>query len=185
MTFDDARADMRDAYAGGAPGILASAIAWAIAGLVALGPVPRNAVLALFAGGVLIFPVSVVSCKLLGRRGAHAKTNPLGPLAMEATAPLLAGLPIAYLVSLDHLAWFFPAMLLVIGGRYFSFATLYGLALYRVLGGALCGAAFGLAFLRAGLPAGAFTGAAIEAAFAVVAWRAQRTSATPAAATAA
>jgi hypothetical protein len=36
-----------------------------------------------------------------------------------------------------NLSWFFPAMLMVIGGRYLSFAVVYGLRTYWALGASL------------------------------------------------
>ena len=61
----------------------------------------------------------------------------------------------------------YPAMLLVIGGRYLTFSTLYGLRIYWACGGVLALAAFLLVFAKAPVQAGAFAGAAVEFAFAV------------------
>ena len=121
MTADQAQHDMRLSYFSGAPGMLASALAWVVAGVVALQVSASSAVLALFAGGMLIHPVGVLLCKALGRTGKHTKGNPLGALALESTGWLLLCLPIAYAVSQFNVKWFFPAMLFVIGGRYLTF----------------------------------------------------------------
>jgi hypothetical protein len=162
----DAQRDMRFGYYGGAPGVLASAIAWLVATLVAAIHSPKAAVLALFAGGMLIHPVAIVIAKLLGRPGGHTKGNPLGALALEGTILMLLCLPLAYAVSLYRVEWFFPAMLLVIGGRYLTFATLYGSRVYWVLGGTLALAAFALVMLRMPPAIGALAGASIEFVFA-------------------
>lgn len=68
---------------------------------------------------------------------------------------------------MQKLEWFFPAMLLMIGGRYLTFATLYGMRLYWALGLAL-GAA-GVVLGRASTPVQwrAAAGAAIAAIFAL------------------
>jgi len=168
MTLDESRQDMRTAHAGGATGLLASALAWLIAALVAAGPTPQHAVIALFIAGCFIYPVSVLFAKAIGRTGAHRKGNPLAPLAVEGTILMMMGLPLAYVVSLHRLEFFFPAMMLIIGGRYLTFATLYGLKVYWVVGGVLAVAAYGVAALHASVQAGAFTGAAVESVFAVV-----------------
>ncbi len=167
-TFAEAQRDMRFGYLGGAPGVLASAIAWLAAGVVALLVSPMSAVLALFIGGMFIFPVGVVLAKLLGRPGKHTRGNPLGTLAMEGTVLLMLALPLAFVVSLYRIEWFFPSMLLIIGGRYFTFATMYGTKLFWTLGGTLVVAAFVL--VAAGMPpvAGAFAGGIIELVFAAV-----------------
>lgn len=166
-SIDDAQREMRQAYACGAPGMAASATAWLVAGVVAWQVSASAAVWALLIGGMAIHPAGMLICRLMGRSGQHDKTNPLGPLALEGTVWLIFCLPIAYGVSLHRVGWFFPAMLLVIGGRYFTFRTLYGLRIYLACGAALGLAGYGLA--AAGMPPAvvALSGAAIEAAFAV------------------
>ncbi|WP_413894971.1 DUF7010 family protein [Rhodoferax sp.] len=166
MTNIEAQRDMRLAYFSGAPGMFASALAWSVAGIIALQSSASNAVLALFVGGMLIHPVGVLLCKALGRQGKHSKENPLGALALESTVWLIFSLPIAYAVSLSNVLWFFPSMLLVIGGRYFTFHTLFGLRIYWVCGGVLAFAGYLLAASKAQPYVSAFAGAAIEAVFA-------------------
>ena len=53
-------------------------------------------------------------------------------------------------------------MLLVIGGRYFTFQSLYGVRLYSLCGAALCFADIALALFRAPTAVSALSGAAIE-----------------------
>ncbi len=158
---------MRDAYAGGGPGMFASALAWLAAGIVAVQVSPERAVLTLFAGGMLIHPVGVLLTKAIGHRGQHRHGNALGTLALETTVWLVLSMPLAYVVSLYRVDLFFPAMMLVIGGRYATFATIYGTRVYWACGGALVAAAYALASLKAAPGPAALTGAAIEAAFAV------------------
>jgi hypothetical protein len=84
---------------------------------------------------------------------------------MESTVWMLMCLPLAYALSLYRLEWFFPAVLMVIGGRYLSFATVYGTRLYWMLGALLGSVALlGVVFW---LPphATAFGGAAVEIVF--------------------
>ena len=166
MQLSEAQQDMRVAYVGGSSGALASAFAWLVAGIVALVVSPKGAVLALFAGGALIYPASVVVSKAMGSTGKHAGSNPLGRLALEGTAFMLFCLPLAYVVSLYRAEWFFPAMLLVIGGRYLTFSTLYGIRLYWLFGAVLALAAYMLFAIGASSAAAAFSGAGIECVFA-------------------
>lgn len=168
LTFEAAQSDMRRAYLCGAPGLLASGAVWLAAGLVAALGSEKAAVLTLLVGGAAIHPIAVVLARLLGRSGAHAPGNPMGRLAAEGTVWLLAGCAIAYGVHVLRIEWFFPAMLLVIGGRYLSFQTLYGLRAYWVCGALLCTAGVGLALTRAPVIAGAFAGAIVELVFAAV-----------------
>ena len=170
MTTDlsRAQADMRFAYCSGAAGMFVSALAWLCAAFATTQWPPAKAVWVLFVGGMLIHPVSVVMAKLLGRPGNHAKGNPLGTLAWASTLWLIFSLPLAYAVSLLRLEWFFPAMLLVIGGRYLVFATVFGLRLYWACGLLLAAAAYLLVRAEASATLAAATGAAIEAVFAAV-----------------
>jgi hypothetical protein len=132
---------------------------WYAAGVVAIMLSPKHAVLALFVGGMFIHPVGILIAKVLGRPGAHTRGNPLGTLALDSTVLMLLCLPLAYAISVDRPDWFFPAMLLVIGGRYLVFRTIYGARVYWLLGASLASAAFALVALRASPIAGAFVGA--------------------------
>ena len=123
---------------------------------------------ALFVGGMLIHPLSVVSTKVMGRSGTHSKQNPLGTLALATTFWMIMCLPLAYGVSLRRIEWFFPAMLMIIGGRYLTFSTIFGTRLYWLCGGTLAMAGYLVATINAFPAVGAFVGAAIEAAFAIV-----------------
>ncbi len=166
MTVGDAQRDMCHGYFDGAPGMLVSALVWLIAGVVAFVDSPARALWALFVGGVMIYPVGVVLAKLLGRPGTHAKNNPLAGLALEGTVWMLLSMVLAYVVSLYRLEWFFPAMLFVIGGRYLTFATLYGSRVYWLCGGLLAMAGYLLVTVNAAPATAAWAGAGIEAAFA-------------------
>lgn len=165
--LDAAQADMRFGYLSGAPGILVSAAAWLTAAIVALQVSPRQAVWVLFVGGALIHPVSVLFAKMLGRPGKHEPGNPLAALAAATTLWLIFSLPLAYGVSVLRIEWFFPAMLLVIGGRYLTFGLLFGMRIYWAFGLTLAIAGFFFGRASASPAMSAFVGAAIEAAFAV------------------
>ncbi len=167
MSLTEAQSDMRQGYYSGATGILASSIAWFVAAGFALLTTPEEAVWSLLIAGVFIFPVGLLICKLIGARGAHTKGNPLGQLAGASTFWLIFCLPIAYFLSVRQPGLFFPAMLLIIGGRYLVFATLYGMKLYWILGLLLAAAGFVLAPLNASMLVSAFVGALLEAIFAI------------------
>lgn len=167
VTIADAQRDMRIAYYGGAPGMMTSGLVWFAAAMVALNLSAERAVWTLFIGAMFIHPLAILFNKVLGRSGKHSRLNPLAGLAMASTFWLILCLPLAFAISTVRIEWFFPAMLLLIGGRYLTFATLYGTMIYWVCGAALALAAYPLAKLGASPAAGAFAGAAIEVAFAV------------------
>lgn len=168
MTIAEAQLDMRTAYFGGATGMLTSAIVWMIAGFVALTMSPQKAVWTLLIGGMFIHPVATLFEKLIGRSGKHNKNNPLASLAIATTVWMISMMVIAYILSIYRLDLFFPAMLFIIGGRYLTFATLFGTRIYWFCGGALILAGYLLASNNAIPVIGAFTGSAIEAIFAVI-----------------
>lgn len=167
ITIADAQLDMRAAYYGGAPGVLCSGLVWLTAGLVAMQLSAAQAVWTLLIGGMFIHPAAVVLNKVLGRSGKHNPSNPLGSLAMASTFWMIMCLLLAYGVSMIRIEWFFPAVLLIIGGRYMTFATMYGMRVYWVMGVALALAAYPLFASNASPATGALAGGAIEVAFAV------------------
>jgi hypothetical protein len=173
-TLAHAQADMRSGYYDGAPGVLMSGLVWLVSGIVAIFVSPGSAVLALLFGGALIHPLSVLAAKVLGRSGAHGKGNPLGRLAIEGTVWFLAGIAIAYALQVLRLEWFFPAMLLLIGGRYLTFQSLYGLRIYWIIGATLCIAGLALGLARASVPVSALVGSAMELIFATLVFNGAR-----------
>ena len=168
QNLKDAQQDMRVAYLHGYPGVLVSGLAWLVAALVALYVSPEKAVWTLLIGGVLIHPVSILLNKVLGNSGTHAQGNLLGRLAMEGTIFMIMCIPLAYGLSFQKVEWFFQGMLLIIGGRYLTFATLYGSRLYWALGIGLGLAAYLLFTLHAASHTTVLTGAAIEIVFGLV-----------------
>lgn len=168
VSFADAQRDMRFAYYNGATGAVTSATVWLIAAIVISLSDTTTGIVTLLIGGMLIFPISVLLDKILGRPGSHSKDNPLGSLAMEGTAWMIFAIPIAVGVAIYNVAWFFPAMLLIIGGRYLTFKSLFGLKIYWLFGATLAVSAIPLVMLEAPVVSGAYTGALIEFLFAAV-----------------
>lgn len=168
MTFNDAQYDMRYAYFGGGPGVLASGIVWIVAGLVALTVSIQASIIAIFFGGMLIHPLGMALSRALKRPGKHQSGNPLGTLAVETTILLFIGLFLAYSTAQFRAELFFPVMLLIVGGRYLMFSTMYGMRLYWLLGILLAGAgALGLVF-QVSVPVVAIGGGIIEIVFSAV-----------------
>jgi hypothetical protein len=168
QNIQHAQHDMRISHLHGFSGVLVSGVVWLIAGLVAIYASPKQAVLTLLIGGVCIYPMSVVFNKILGASGTHASNNPLSHLAMEGTIFMIMCLPLAYALSFQKVEWFFQGMLIIIGGRYLTFATLYGTRLYWLLGMGLAVAAWLLFTMKASSSVSILVGAAIEITFGLV-----------------
>lgn len=160
--------DMNNAYYYGVPGIISSGSIWLLASMVSLLHSPNSGIATLIFGGMLIFPLSVLLCKLLGRSGKHKKENLLAPLAIEGTFWMLFSIPIAVAAAFYKPEWFFPAMLLVIGGRYLTFNTIYGNRLFWLFGISLVASSIVLIMLNAPVYVGGLTGGLIEFTFALL-----------------
>lgn len=171
MDFTESQKDMSRAYYGGATGALASGIVWISAGLIGLYSSPFNSMLALLIGGMFIFPISLLFSKLLGASAKHGATNVLSKLAIENLGILFGGLFIAVIVAQLNSLLFYPVMLVIIGARYLTFQTLYGLKVYWALGGLLMISGFYLAIFPSHFTLAAFVGGFIELAFALIIFR--------------
>jgi hypothetical protein len=137
MELKAAQSAMRNAHVGGAPGVFVSGIVWIIAGLVWLRLDVPHAFTVLFFGGMAIVPLAILIARVILRAPKPLGKNPLDRLALESTMFLFAGLLIAYALLRLNPAAVFPIMAVTIGARYFTFGTIYGEAVYWVVGGAL------------------------------------------------
>lgn len=135
MIVVDAQRDLQRAYVGGGPGTVISGVIWLVAALIAatrgLGP----GFVALFFGGMLIFPLAKLASRLAFGRAAEAQGNPFGRMIAESTAALVAGLFVAWLMLALRPALAFPVAAMAVGTRYVLFHTAYGDRTYWVLGG--------------------------------------------------
>lgn len=167
MELVESQAEMRVVYVNGATGVLVSGLIWCLAGSVGIYSNAHSSMLALFLGGLFIFPLSVALAKLLGATGKHSAQNKLGTLAIESLGVLFGGLFVAFVAAQYNPHLFFPVMLVAIGARYLMFQTLYGLTLYWLLGGLLMASGFLAAILQWPFFAAAFIGGGLELLFAV------------------
>ena len=166
MNVLDAQKDMRYGFFGGGVGMFVSGIVWLLSGIIALSAEANQAIWTLLIGGALIAPISGIITKVLGRPDKGTPGNPFVTLAMESTVWLIFCLPLAYTISQMNPLWFFPAMLLAIGGRYLTFSTIYGMRIYWVCGLLLAAASVALVSLNVPFSIQPFVGALIEIALA-------------------
>ena len=94
---------------------------------------------ALFIGGVFIFPLSALVCKLAFKRNASVTGNPLGVLCLESTIAMIGCLLAAWLLLPDQPELVFPVAAIAVGTHYFAFKTAYGDRTYWLLGAILTG----------------------------------------------
>ncbi|HUH32759.1 MAG TPA: hypothetical protein VLZ28_02335 [Daejeonella sp.] len=163
-----AQLDMRVGYLNGYTGVIVSGVVWFVAGIVAIYLSPVQAMWTLLVGGAFIHPIAILFNKVLGACGSHTPNNPLGQLAMEGTLFMIMCMPLAYALSLQNVDWFFQGMLLIIGGRYLTFATLFGARIYWALGITLGLTAYFLFKLNAEPHISILVASAIEVSFGLV-----------------
>lgn len=153
MHIATAQADFSRAYGGGAPGVLVSGLVWLIAGYVWHAMGLERAFLVLFIGGMAIHPLGTVIARYGLRCPPADPANPLSRLALESTFALFTGVAIAFVLLMRQPALAIPAFGAIVGARYFVFRTLYGTALFWVLGGTIALVAVAALFGRV-LPVG-------------------------------
>lgn len=143
--------EMRHAYYDGAPGVLVSGLVWMAAALVCYQLGINKAVWTLLIGGALIYPITAIVTKAIGRPAKTSKANSLNQLVMASTIWLILCCAMAYGLFLFKPALFFPAMMATIGSRYLIFASIYGRSIFWAMGVSLIVAA-NLVFFSAVTP---------------------------------
>lgn len=178
MDITTAQNDMGVAYVRGAPGVFVSGLVWLVSGWVWSRYGVVSGFYSLFVGGVLIFPVSLLVSRLIFKAPATSRGNPLERLALESTFILFAGILLAWCFLRVAPALAFPAMAVAIGVRYLLFRTIYGNAVYWMLGGSLAVLGGLIALVTVALPVNfAMTVGAIEVCFSLIVFLTGRSAA--------
>ncbi len=127
MNVAEAQREVRTIYAGGFYGQLVSGTIWLVSAALTTWVSQRAGILALIFGGMFIFPLTQLLLRASGKPASLASDNPLRELAMEIAflVPLL--LPLVGAATLHRAAWFYPAMMIVVGAHYLPFSFLYGM----------------------------------------------------------
>ena len=154
MTITDAQADLRRAYVGGGPGAVISGLLWLAAAWIEANHGVRTAFIALFLGGMLIYPLGLAASRLLFRRASEAKDNPMGPVALESTIAMIGCLLAAWLILPFKPEFVFPIAAVAVGTHYFVFKTAYGDRTYWLLAALITAVGLVAIFDVATLPGG-------------------------------
>lgn len=137
MDIGDAQWEMRTAFLGGFMGQLVSGILWLASGALAVGAGSTPAIVVLVVGGILIFPMTQVGLRLMGRPGRVSSANRLASLGAQVAFVLPLSLPVVGAAALYRLDWFYPAFMVVLGAHYLPFVFLYGMRMFGFLAGIL------------------------------------------------
>ena len=154
MTIAEAQADLRRAYVGGGPGAVVSGLLWFAAAWVEANHGIRTAFIALFLGGMLIYPLGLAASRLLFRRASESKDNPMGPVALESTIAMIGCLLAAWLILPLKPEFVFPIAAVAVGTHYFVFKTAYGDRTYWLLAALITAVGLVAIFDVATLPGG-------------------------------
>src|SRR5262249_53000031 len=96
---------------------------------------PKLAILILVFGGMLIFPLTQLSLRAMGRPASLSPGNPLRWLALEVALIVPLCLPVVLGATAHRLGWFYPGVMIVVGAHYLPFLFLYGQRRWLVLAG--------------------------------------------------
>jgi hypothetical protein len=168
MHIADAQREMRYNFLGGFVGQLVSGLLWLISGVLSMGVSVRAAVGFLVIGGILIFPLTQLGLRLMGRPGRVSRENALNGLGAQVAFVLPLSLPLVAAATLYRLDWFYPAFMVALGAHYLPFVFLYGMPMFALLAAILWVAGILLAtHLVLGFSAGAWITGVILLAFAL------------------
>lgn len=142
MTLREAQDDLRRAFVGGGPGVFVSALAWIAAAMIERSHGVGPAFVVLFFAGWLIFPLATVASRFLFRRQKELSDSPLGGLALESTIAMIGGFFAAWLFIASRPGYVFPLAAIAVGTHYVVFRTVYGDALFWLLGGLITSLGF-------------------------------------------
>ena len=162
MRVEQAQADVRRTYRGGFSGSLVSSLLWFVAAAVDQWGSERAAMVVLFFGGILIFPVSTLLLKIMGGPATLPQGHPSISLAMQSAFTVPLGLLVALALGSVEPDLFFPAALIIVGAHYLTFISLYGMRAYGALAAVLVGVgALALFWLPALRDVSAWVGAVV------------------------
>ncbi len=153
MDVRAAQADVRAVYRRGSVGQVVTGFVWAVAAAAALFGAGVIAPLILFFGGMLIFPLTTLGLMLLGGPAELEKGHPSASLAFQLAMQVPLGLLVALLLWMSVPELFFPAAMVIVGGHYLPFTSLYGMREYTVLGCVLIAGGVAVGFGAPGLHA--------------------------------
>jgi hypothetical protein len=142
MHITEAQKEIRSAFLGGFVGQLVAGLIWALSAAAGTWAAPRLGMAILFFVSMLLFPLTQLILRLIGRPAKLSEKNTLGQLATQIAFTVPIGFILVGAATLYQQTWFYPASMIVVGAHYLPFIFLYGmpqfgaLAALLILGGA-------------------------------------------------
>jgi hypothetical protein len=169
MDIKTAQQDVQSTFLRGSVGQAVSGAIWLGSVVLAVWGSERAAILLLVLAGILIFPLTQLALRLLGRPGGLPAGHPMNQLAMQAAFIVPLSLPVIGAAALHNINWFYPAFMVILGVHYMPFIFLYGMWEFAILSGLLIGGGVAIGmFLPGQFAAGGWFTAVILLLFAVL-----------------
>src|ERR1700722_7552984 len=118
MEIAKAQKDVRETFMGGFAGQLVSAAVWGASAAGCTWHSLRLGELVLILGGFFIFPLTQLLLRSMGHAYALPKGHPMNALGMQVAFTLPLTLPLVIGIAEFHPAWFYPALMIVLGAHY-------------------------------------------------------------------
>jgi hypothetical protein len=144
MFIAAAQREIRSAFLGGFAGQFAAGVIWALSAAAGTWINHRLGMAVLFFVSMLLFPLTQLILKLMGRPTKLDPENTLGQLAAQIAFTVPIGFILVGAATLHRENWFYPAGMVVVGAHYLPFIFLYGMPLFGLLAGLLIAAGVGI-----------------------------------------
>lgn len=144
MFIHEAQREVRSAFLGGFVGQLIAGIIWAVSAAVSTWISPGAGMAVLFFVSMLLFPLTQLTLRLIGRPATLSADNSLNQLAMQIAFTVPIGFILVGAATLYRQNWFYPASMVVVGAHYLPFIFLYGMPQFGLLAGLLIAGGVGL-----------------------------------------
>jgi hypothetical protein len=175
MEITQAQKDVRQTFLGGFAGQLVSSLVWFASAAACTWHSFEAGEVVVLLGGCLIFPLTLLLLRLMGRAAGLPKGHPMNALGVQVAFTLPPTLLVAIGIAALHPAWFYPAVMIALGAHYLPFVFMYGMWQYAGLGATLIASGFVITRIPpTPLSLGAWLTAALLLAFAFVALHAAR-----------
>ena len=150
MQISQAQKEMRAAFLGGFAGQLIAGLIWAVSAAISLSN-PQYGMAFLFFASMLLFPLTQLVLRVMGRPARLSADNSLGQLATQIAFTVPINFVLVFAATLYRTNWFYPAAMIVVGAHYLPFVFLYGMRQFAALAGILILGGVGIGLYASGI----------------------------------
>lgn len=125
--------EIRTAFLGGFAGQFISGLIWLAAAGISVLSTHEYGMAFLFFGCMVIFPLTQLTLRMMGRSAKVNEENGLWALGSQIAFTVPINFLLVGAIILYRPMWFFPAVMIIVGTHYLPFMTLYGMKMFGVL----------------------------------------------------